>query len=86
MIWLNIIFIISVILLCGVVIESIMSTSCSEPLRHRGCFKFMNPAWWRRNHRVNYFGAMMRALVFTIFYPIAVICYLIYKLCTVGRK
>jgi hypothetical protein len=83
MIWLNIIFIISVIFLCGVVFESIMSTSCSEPLRHANGF---NPAWWHRNYHVNHFGAMMRALVFTIFYPIAVICYLIYKLCTVGRR
>ena len=48
--------------------------------------EFVNPVWWYKNYRVNYFGAVMAALVCTLFCPIAAVAYWFYKLCTVGRN
>ena len=48
--------------------------------------EFVNPVWWYKNYRVNYFGAAMAALGCTLLCPIAAIAYWFYKLCTVGRN
>ena len=48
---------------------------------------FFNPCWLYCKHSsVNWFGAIMLCILFTILCPIGAICYWFYKLCTVGRR
>ena len=55
--------------------------------------ELFNPVTIYKNHKVNYFGALMICLGFTILFPTLAIGYwiycllwLFYKLCTIGRK
>ena len=48
--------------------------------------EFVNPVYIYRKCRVNAFGAILVAFLFSLICPIGTICYWIYKLCTVGRK
>ena len=47
---------------------------------------FMNPNVLYNTGRVNRFGAYFLAIIFSIMFLPAAICYWIYKLCTVGRR
>ena len=48
-------------------------------------FSFVNPIVIHDNIGVNWFGAILLAIVFNILLPAIAIPYWIYKLCTVGR-
>ena len=48
-------------------------------------WELCNPYWAYRYHKVNWFGALMLSLLYTVLCPIGAVCYWFYKLCTVGR-
>lgn len=46
-----------------------------------------NPYWVHKyNTSVNWFGAIVLALGYSLLSPVAALCYWFYKLCTIGRK
>ena len=49
-------------------------------------FDLYNPCCAYDAYKVNWFGAIMISLVYTILCPLGAVCYWFYKLCTVGRK
>ena len=50
-------------------------------------WEFVNPYWvYKYCKTVNWFGATMLALFFTLVSPAGAVCYWFHKLCTVGRK
>lgn len=50
-------------------------------------WEFVNPYWcYKFSKRVNIFGALMLALMFTAVCPVGAACYWFYKLCTFGRR
>ena len=50
-------------------------------------WEICNPYWSYQYHTsVNWFGAIMLSLLYSILCPIGAMCYWFYKLCTVGRK
>ena len=49
--------------------------------------EIFNPYWSHCYHMsVNWFGAIMLSLLYTVLCPIGAICYWFYKLCTIGRR
>lgn len=46
----------------------------------------LNPVYIYKNHKVNWFGAFVVALLMNALCPIVSIIYWFIKLCTVGRK
>ncbi len=49
-------------------------------------WEFCNPYWvYKYNKHVNWFGATVLALGYTVLCPFGALCYWFYKLCTVGR-
>ena len=53
-------------------------------------WEFVNPSHIYKHNHVNWFGAFVVALWYSLLCPIGALCYWIYKiiytLCTVGRK
>ena len=49
-------------------------------------WEFVNPVHIYKYNKVNWFGAIIVALIYNALCPIGSICYWFYKLCTVGRK
>lgn len=49
-------------------------------------FEFVNPFFVYKHNKVNWFGALVVALFYSMLCPIGSICYWFYKLCTVGRR
>ena len=50
-------------------------------------WEFVNPYYvYKYCKTVNWFGATMLALFFTLVCPVGAVCYWFYKLCTVGRR
>lgn len=49
-------------------------------------WEFVNPSHIYKYARVNWFGAFVLALIYSVICPVAAIIYWFYKLCTVGRK
>ena len=49
-------------------------------------FEFVNPCFIYKHNNVNWFGAIMVCIVYSLLMPGCTICYWFYKLCTVGRK
>ena len=50
-------------------------------------WELCNPYWVYKYYQgVNWFGAIMLSLLYTVLCPVGAICYWMYKLCTVGRK
>jgi hypothetical protein len=49
-------------------------------------WEFVNPVHIYKYNKVNWFGAIIVALIYNAFCPIGSVCYWFYKLCTVGRK
>ena len=48
--------------------------------------EFVNPIFIYKHSKVNWFGAIMLMIFYSIFLPIGTVAYWFYKLCTVGRK
>lgn len=48
--------------------------------------EFVNPAFIYKHNRVNWFGACVVALIYSLICPVATIGYWFYKLCVIGRK
>ena len=51
-----------------------------------GNFNFFNPFVIYKKRKVNWFGALLIAIIFNIMFPFVALLYWIYKICTVGRK
>ena len=50
-------------------------------------FEICNPYYAYKYHRnVNWLGALVISLFYTVLCPVTAICYWFYKLCTIGRK
>lgn len=49
-------------------------------------WEFVNPIHIYKYNHVNWFGAIVVALIYNALCPIGSVCYWFYKLCTVGRK
>lgn len=50
-------------------------------------WELCNPYWACKYHNgVNWFGAIMLSLIYTVLCPIGAVCYWVYKLCTIGRR
>ena len=49
-------------------------------------WEFVNPVHVYKYNKVNWFGAIIVALVYNVLCPVGSVCYWCYKLCTVGRK
>jgi hypothetical protein len=66
--------------------------ACGLALRYGRVFdmadgwEFVNPFHIYKYARVNWFGAIVLALIYSAICPVAAIIYWFYKLCTVGRK
>ena len=48
--------------------------------------EFVNPVHVYKHNKVNWFGAIIVALIYNALCPIGAAIYWFYKLCTVGRK
>ena len=48
--------------------------------------EFINPVWIYKNYKVNYFGAIVVSIGYSIICPMVTIYHWIYKLMTIGRK
>lgn len=48
--------------------------------------EFVNPLEIYERTNVNWFGAILLAMIYGVMCPIATLIYWLYKLCTVGRK
>lgn len=49
-------------------------------------WEFVNPVHIYKYNKVNWFGAIIVALIYSALCPIGAVIYWFYKLCTVGRK
>ena len=49
-------------------------------------FEFINPLFVYKHNKVNWFGALVLALFYSMLCPIGTLCYWFYKICTIGRK
>lgn len=49
-------------------------------------WELCNPYWYHRYYQVNWFGAIMGSLVYTLCCPACAVIYWFYKICTFGRS
>ena len=50
-------------------------------------WELCNPYWsYKYHYSVNWFGAVIISLIYTILCPFGALIYWLYKLCTVGRR
>jgi hypothetical protein len=49
-------------------------------------FEYVNPIYIYKYNHVNWFGAIVVAIIYSAICPLGTIGYWCYKLCTVGRK
>ena len=49
-------------------------------------FDLFNPRFAYETYRVNWFGAIMISLLYTLLFPLGAIMYWFWQLCTVGRE
>ena len=49
-------------------------------------FEYVNPCFIHKHNKVNWFGAVVVCVVYSLVFPIGTLGYWVYKLCTVGRK
>lgn len=49
-------------------------------------WEFVNPIHVHKYNHVNWFGAIVVAIIYSFICPLGTICYWCYKLSTVGRK
>lgn len=57
-----------------------------QVIRYSFGIEFVNPLVIYKQTRVNWFGAILLALIYGAMCPVATLIYWLYKLCTVGRK
>lgn len=57
-----------------------------QVIRNADGIEFVNPLIIYKQTRVNWFGAILLALIYGAMCPVATLIYWLYKLCTVGRK
>ena len=65
------------------VISEFTDVSFSSPAE---VIKFVNPSFVYKPSCVNWFGAILLTVLYSLMIPILTACYWFYKLCTVGRK
>ena len=78
----------------GIILLSVWNNNYSSWFGRTSWWGFVNPfIVYRENKKVNWFGAIVLALIFTVICPIGAVIYwigvliwLFCKLCTVGRK
>ena len=91
--WFDLIFTI----ICWSVVGALILLKFTDVLRgQKGAlgqaegWEFVNPLHIYKHNRVNWFGAFMVALWYSLLCPVGALCYWIYKiiymLCTTGRK
>lgn len=49
-------------------------------------FEYVNPIYIYKHNHVNWFGAIVVAIIYSFICPLGTIGYWCYKICTVGRK
>ena len=69
----------------GLIIKCLLFQSTSGPIGLSDGFEYVNPVFIYKNTRVNWFGAIILTLYYSLLCPIGTVCYWFYKLCTVGR-
>lgn len=70
----------------GLLIYGLLICFGAEYIEYADGFEFLNPIYIHEQVRVNWFGAIMIMLFYTMLCPLAAVCYWFYKLCTVGRR
>lgn len=80
----------TLVIIIGSVLWMIFGTAiCGRWAIHKYTdgWELCNPYWAYHYHKgVNWFGAIVLSLLYTILCPIGAICYWFYKLCTIGRR
>ncbi len=57
-----------------------------QVIKHSSGIEFVNPLVIYKHTKVNWFGAILLAMIYGAMCPVATFIYWLYKLCTVGRK
>lgn len=70
----------------GFMAYGLITSFGAEHIEYANGLEFLNPIYIHKHARVNWFGAIMLMLFYTVLCPLAAICYWFYKLCTVGAK
>ena len=82
--WLWIVFVWSI--LGGIILMIAHCDSGLGAIDMADGWEFVNPIHIYKYNKVNWFGAIIVALVYNALCPIGSICYWLYKLCTIGRE
>lgn len=82
--WLCIIFAWN--MLGGFILVIVSSAQTKGAIVMANGWEFVNPVHIYKYNKVNWFGAIVVALIYNALCPIGSVCYWFYKLCTVGRK
>lgn len=68
--------------LVGLFVQFFIGINCYQDV-----IEFCNPCVvYKYNKRVNWFGALVLSLLYSVLSPLGTTIYWFYKLCTVGRK
>ena len=71
----------------GFVIWIVLGGCCDvQVIKYSYGIEFVNPLVIYNRTKVNWFGAILLALIYGAMCPVATFIYWLYKLCTVGRK
>ena len=62
------------------------SADLTGAVRESEGLEFINPLFIYKHSKVNWFGALVLALFYSMLCPIGTLCYWFYKICTIGRK
>jgi len=82
--WLWIIFAWSVV--GGIILMVARCAQSRGALNMADGWEFVNPIHIHKYNKVNWFGAIIVALIYNALCPIGSVCYWFCKLCTVGRS
>ena len=83
-VWVWIIFVWSVV--GGFILKVADSAQTGGAINMAEDWEFVNPIHVHKYNHVNWFGAIIVALVYNALCPIGSVCYWLYKLCTIGRE
>lgn len=75
----------NILLFAGILLWSMMSfgiLACAE----KNDWNVMNPCYVHKNSKLNWLGAIMISLFYTVLCPVGAIGYWFYKLFTIGKK
>ena len=67
-------------------IASAMTHRCNGAIGRAIGWEFVNPCFVYKHNKVNWFGATLVALFYSMLCPLGALGYWFYKLCTMGRK